>query len=170
MNWLDVILLLPLLVGLVRGLMRGLVSEIIAIMVVILGVLFSRLFAAPFSEWLCNQFSWAKEACDITAYILLFLTTAVVLYFFSRLFTKTLNLINLGWANKLSGGVFGALKYGIIVLIAVFVLDKTNQSTHWLDDSPVVQSSIVYPRFVELERTLISNFQPIDNTQIEDNQ
>ena len=57
-NWLDVILLLPLLVGLVRGLMRGLVSEIIAILAVILGVLTARLWASRFSEWLCCQFQW----------------------------------------------------------------------------------------------------------------
>lgn len=170
MNWLDVILLLPLLVGLVRGLMRGLVSEIIAILAVILGVLSARLWANPFSEWLQNLFSWTKEACDITAYILIFLATAIVLYFLARLVTKTLKLVQLGWANKVLGGLFGMLKYGIIVLIAVFVLDRTNQSSHWLDDSPIVQSSIVYPRFVQWEQTLISDYQSMINTQTQENE
>ena len=43
MNWLDVLIVLPLLFGLVRGLMRGLVSEVIAIAVVVLGALGSRM-------------------------------------------------------------------------------------------------------------------------------
>ena len=84
-NWLDVILLLPLLVGLVRGLMRGLVSEIIAILAVILGVLSARLWAAPFSEWLFWQFKWPVEICSLVAHVLLFLATAIALSIFARL-------------------------------------------------------------------------------------
>ena len=48
-NWLDVLILLPLLVGLVRGIMRGFISEIIAFVVVIFGVLGARMVAPSFS-------------------------------------------------------------------------------------------------------------------------
>ena len=88
MNWLDVLLLLPLLVGLVRGLMRGLISEIIAIVVVILGVLGAKLWAPPFSKWLLTQFAWPQGVCDVVAYTLLFLGIAIVLSILARLLTK----------------------------------------------------------------------------------
>ena len=52
MNWLDALILLPLIVGLVRGLMRGFISEVIAIVVVILGVIGARFAAPPLSNWL----------------------------------------------------------------------------------------------------------------------
>ena len=52
MNWLDVLIVLPVLVGLVRGLMRGFISEIIAFVVVILGVLGARIIAPPFSAFI----------------------------------------------------------------------------------------------------------------------
>ena len=55
MNWLDVLLLLPLLVGLVRVLMRGFISEVIAIVVVILGVIGARFAAPPLSAWLLTH-------------------------------------------------------------------------------------------------------------------
>lgn len=149
MNWLDVLILLPLLVGLVRGLMRGLISEIIAIVVVILGVLGSRFAAPPFSAWLLKQFAWPEGVCDVVAYVLLFLVIAIILSILARLLTKFLRAIHLGWANRLLGGLFGLCKYGILVLIAVFVMDKTNEAFHWLDKSPVVQSSVMYPKLVK---------------------
>jgi len=154
MNWLDVLLVLPLLVGLVRGLMRGLVSEVIAIAVVILGALGSRMWAKPFSQWLLAQFAWPQQVCDVVAYVLLFLAIAIVLSIAAHWLNKLLRAIHLGWANRLGGAVFGIAKYGLIVLIAVFVMDYTNQAYHWLDESPVVKTSVVYPQMVKITRQI----------------
>lgn len=149
MNWLDIIIVLPLLVGLVRGFMRGFVTEIIAIMVVILGAVGSRLLAPTFSVWLLKQFAWPQEICDVVAYILLFLAIGVVLAILGKLFTKLLHAIHLGFFNRLLGGVFGLCKFGIIVLVVVFAMDRINSHFHWLDNSPVVQTSVVYPYMVK---------------------
>lgn len=162
MNWLDAILLLPLLFGLVRGLMRGLISEIIAFTVVILGVLGARFGAPSFSVWLLKQFAWPQNVCDIVAYTLVFLAVAIVLSILARLLTKFMRAIHLGWANRLLGGVFGVLKYGIIVLVAVFVMDKSNQAFHWAENSPILKSSVVYPQMVKL-CTIIYRSVPISD-------
>ena len=150
MNWLDVILLLPLLVGLVRGFMRGLISEIIAIVVVIFGVLGAKWWAPPFSQWILCQFAWPQGVCDVVAYVLLFLGIAIVLSLIARGLNKFLRAVHLGWANRLFGGVFGVAKYGIIVLVAVFAMEHTDQSFHWIASSPVVKTSVVYPYGVKL--------------------
>ena len=157
MNWLDVIILLPLLVGLVRGLMRGLISEVIAIVVVILGVIGSRFFAPPFSEWLLGQFAWPQGVCEVVAYTLIFLAIAILLSLLAKGLTKFMRAIHLGWANRIFGGIFGMLKYGIIVLIVVFVMDRTNQSFHYLDDSPVVQTSVLYPKMVKVVHKVLNS-------------
>ena len=154
MNWLDVVLLLPLLVGLVRGLMRGLISEIIAFVVIILGVLGARLAAPSFSCWLLKQFAWPQGVCDVVAYTLIFLGIAIILSILARLLTKFLRAIHLGWANRLFGGLFGVCKYGLLVLFAVFIMDKTNQTFHYLDEAPVVKTSVIYPKMVKLCGTI----------------
>ena len=160
MNWLDVILVLPLLVGLIRGLMRGLISEIIAIAVVVLGVLGSRWGAPGFSAWLLSQFAWPEQVCDVVAYMLIFLAIAIVLSILAKLLYKFLRAIHLGWANRLLGGMFGLAKYALIVLIAVFAMNKTNEVYHWLDESPIVKTSIVYPHMVKA-CTIIYHSVPI---------
>lgn len=155
MNWLDVLIVLPLLFGIVRGVMRGLVSEIIAIVVVIFGVLCARFWAPPFSEMLIAQFAWPKGVCDVVAYTLLFLAVAIVLSILARLLNKLLKAIHLGWINRLFGGLCGFVKYAIIVLIVIFAMDKTNETFHWLDESPVVKSSVVYPQAVKATHWVI---------------
>lgn len=155
-NWLDVILVLPLVVGLVRGLMRGLISEIIAIVVVILGVLGARFGAPPFSAWLLTQFAWPQGVCDVVAYTMLFLGIAILLSILARLLTKFMRTIHLGWANRLAGGLFGIAKYGLIVLIVVFVMDRTNDAFHWLDGAQVVSDSVIYPLMVKATHALLS--------------
>ena len=155
-NWLDVILVLPLVVGLVRGLMRGLISEIIAIVVVILGVLGARFGAPPFSAWLLTQFAWPQGVCDVVAYTILFLGIAIVLAILARLLTKFMKAIHLGWANRLAGGLFGIAKYGLIVLVVVFAMDRTNDAFHWLDGAQVVSDSVMYPLMVKATHALLS--------------
>ncbi|MBQ6790767.1 MAG: CvpA family protein [Paludibacteraceae bacterium] len=156
MNWLDILLILPLVVGLVRGVMRGFISEIIAIIVVILGVIGARLLAPPFSTWLLGQFAWPQGVCDAVAYTLLFLGIAIVLSILAKLLTKLMKAINLGWVNRLFGGLIGLAKFGLIVLVVVFAMSKTNESFHWLDNSPVVQSSVVYPQLVKATDAILS--------------
>lgn len=157
MNWLDVLLLLPLLVGLVRGLMRGFISEVIAIVVVVLGAVGARFAAPPFSAWLlAHNADWPQGVCDVVAYTLVFLLIAVLLSIAARKLNKSLHKIHLGWANRLLGGLFGLCKYGVIVLVVVFAMDRTNDAYHWLDDAPVVQSSRVYPVMVHITDDLLS--------------
>lgn len=158
MNWLDVLILLPLLVGLVRGLMRGLISEIIAIVVVILGVLGSRFAAPSLSKCFLQWFEWPEGVCDVVAYVVIFLVIAIILSIAAKLLTKVLRAIHLGWANRLLGGLFGMLKYGILVLIAVFIMDKTDEVFHWQEKEPVVKSSVLYPYAVQITHTIIPTF------------
>ena len=152
MNWLDVLIVLPVLVGLVRGLMRGFISEIIAFVVVILGVLGARLIAPPFSAGLLSLFDWPEPVCDVVAYTLVFLLIAIGL----AIAAKLLKAIHLGWASRIAGALVGMLKYGLIVLVVVFVMDRTNDSFHYLDDAEVVQTSFFYPKFVKITDAILS--------------
>ena len=136
--------------------MRGLISEVIAIVVVILGVVGARYAAPSFSTWLLQQFAWPQGVCDVVAYTLIFLAIAILLSLLAKLITRFLRAIHLGWANRLLGGFFGIAKYGVLVLLVVFVLDKTNESFHYLDEAPVVKTSVVYPYMVQATHAVLS--------------
>ena len=156
MNWIDILILLPLLVGLVRGLMRGFISEVIAVAVVILGALGARFLAPLLSGAILTLFAWPQGVCEVVAYVVIFLVIAILLSIIGKMLTKLIRAIHLGLANRILGGAFGIIKYGVFVLIAVFILNKTNEEYHYLDESPVVKSSVLYPKMVHIADAVLS--------------
>jgi len=156
MNWLDVLIVLSVLLCLIRGLMRGFVSEVIALVVVVFGALGARYMAPPFSGAIQEAFAWPAGTCDVIAYVLIFLIIAIILSVIARGTTRFLNAIHLGWANTLLGGAFAVCKAGLIILIAVFILERTNDEYHYLDDAPILKESTLYPKLVQATHDLLS--------------
>ena len=153
MSWLDIIILLPLLIGLVRGLMKGLVIEITSIVAIVLGILGSRLWGAMFATWLLRQFAWSESVCVVLAYALLFVTISILLHLVAKLLTKLFKKISLGWLNRLLGGVFGTLKWGIIVLVMVLCIHQLDKQFHFIQRD-LKQKSIVYMQAAPLSEKM----------------
>ena len=156
MNWLDGLIVLSVLICLIRGLMHGFVSEVIALVVVIFGALGARLIAPTVSGAIQTAFAWPSGTCDVIAYVLIFIGIAMLLSLLARDLTRFLNKIHLGWANKLLGGAFGACKAGMIILIVVFIMERTNDEYHYLDEAPVLKESVLYSKIVQATHEILS--------------
>lgn len=153
--WLDILIALPLLIGFIRGLMRGLVTEFIAITAVILGCVGAKIWGATISAWLQAQFTWPQPVCDVTSYALLFIAIALALNMLGRLFTRLLSAIHLGFLNRLLGAVFGTLKWSIIVLTLVFLVDKLDSQFRFMQEE-LKQKSITYQPAVKTANACLS--------------
>ena len=148
LNWLDIIILLPLLIGLVRGLMKGLITEIIAILAVVFGFIGAKLWGQTFSAWILQQFTWPQAVCDAVAYALLFLGISLALHLAGRLVSRLLSAISLGWMNRLLGGAFGIAKWALIVLAVVFCVNKLDTQFRFMKPE-LKSSSLLYPTAVK---------------------
>lgn len=143
--WLDVIILLPLLFGLIRGLMRGLVTELNAVLAVLLGVLGSRLCGADFATWIVTKTSWPQAVANVIAYVLLFLSIAIVLTLLGKVFQKLLKKINLGWVNRLLGGICGTIKWSVIVLVLIWITGQLDTNFKLMPTDLKQQSRLYQP-------------------------
>ena len=143
MSWLDILILLPLLIGLVRGLMKGLIVEVSSIVAIILGFLGAKWWSAAFASWLMQQFEWSETACIVVAYALLFAGIALGLNIIARLLSKLFQKIQLGWLNRLLGGVFGTAKWGIVIVALVLCLHYLDKQFQFLSPE-LKQQSVVY--------------------------
>ena len=143
MSWLDIIILLPLLIGLVRGLMKGLIVEVISIAAIILGVIGAKLWSAAFAAWLILQFEWSETAAIVVSYALLFTGIALALNIFGRLLSKLFQKIQLGWLNRLLGGVFGLAKWGIVMASLVLCLHTLDTQFQFITPE-LKEKSMVY--------------------------
>ena len=143
MSWLDILILLPLLIGLVRGLMKGLIVELSSIVAIILGFMGAKYWSASFATWLMQQFNWSETACIVVAYALLFAGIALALNILARLLSKLFQKIQLGWLNRLLGGVFGVAKWGIVIVALVLCLHNLDKQFQFIQPE-LKDKSVVY--------------------------
>ena len=166
MSWLDIIILLPLLIGLVRGLMKGLVIEITSIVAIILGVLGSRLWGAMFATWLLRQFAWPESVCVVLAYALLFVGISILLHLVAKLLTKLFKKVSLGWLNRLLGGIFGTLKWAIIVLTLVLCVHRLDEQFQFIQRD-LKEQSIIYMQAAPLSEKMWAEIKKqVENRQL----
>ena len=143
MTWLDILILLPLLIGLIRGLMKGLIVEVTSIVAIILGFLGAKLWSATFASWLIQQFEWSETACIVVAYALLFAGIALALNLVARLLSKLFQKIQLGWLNRLLGGIFGTAKWGIVIVALVLCVHNMDKQFQFIQPE-LKEKSVVY--------------------------
>ena len=143
MSWLDILILLPLLIGLVRGLMKGLIVEVSSIVAILLGFFGAKYWSAAFASWIIQQFDWSETACIVVAYALLFAGIALGLNIVARLLSKLFQKIQLGWLNRLLGGIFGTAKWGIVIVALVLCVHNLDKQFQFIQPE-LREKSVVY--------------------------
>lgn len=143
MSWLDILILLPLLIGLVRGLMKGLIVEVSSIVAILLGFIGAKYWSAAFASWLMQQFDWSETVCIVVAYALLFAGIALGLNIVARLLSKLFQKIQLGWLNRLLGGIFGTAKWGIVIVALVLCVHNLDKQFQFIQPE-LREKSVVY--------------------------
>jgi membrane protein required for colicin V production len=153
MGVLDIILAALLLFGLVRGFMKGLFVEVASLVALVAGVYgaihFSN-FAASFLE---GRFDWSEKTINITAFAITFLVIIIAISLAGKALTKIADFAALGILNKLLGGVFGALKIGLILSVLLIVFDKMNKTIPFVDKADL-EDSILYKPVKSLAPTI----------------
>ncbi len=143
MNVLDIVLGALILFGLVRGLMKGLFVEVASIVALILGVYGAIHFSNFVAEFLESRVEWDEQYINITAFAITFIIIVIAIAMAGKALTKLADFAALGILNKLLGGVFGALKIGLILSIILIVFNRLN-STLPLVEEHEIKSSILY--------------------------
>ncbi|WP_452230417.1 MULTISPECIES: CvpA family protein [unclassified Lacinutrix] len=163
MSVLDIILGALLLFGLVRGFMKGLFVEVASLAALVAGVYgaihFSH-FAATFLE---GKFSWEEKYINIVAFAITFIVIILVISLAGKALTKLADFAALGIINKLLGGVFGALKIGLILSIILVVFSTMNNTIPFVGEEDLKDSvlyepvksiaPILFPSIIKAEET-----------------
>ncbi|MDR1414996.1 MAG: CvpA family protein [Odoribacteraceae bacterium] len=127
MNYLDIILLIPLLYGAARGISRGLVVEIATLLALVLGVYLALRCSDPARVILQEYMMIPPQYSYYVAFAIIFLVVVIVIHLLGKLLTKLLNVIALGLLNRLLGTLFGVLKMTIVVCALLFLFNSIDQ-------------------------------------------
>jgi len=126
MNSLDLYLLIPIALGFIFGLFKGLVKELASLAAIVLGIYGAKLLAPILSNILVQTFEFSPKYAHPLSYLFIFIAIAIMLLILAKMLHKMFESISLGGLNKLFGGVFGAMKYALIISVLLNVFDAVD--------------------------------------------
>jgi membrane protein required for colicin V production len=145
MALIDIILGSLLLFGLIRGFMKGLFVEVASLVALVAGVYGAIHFSTFAAEFLNSKLDWDQKYIDIVAFAITFVIIVLVIALAGKALTKLANFAALGILNKLLGGVFGALKIGLILSILLIVFDNMNNTIPFANEEDLEESILYNP-------------------------
>lgn len=154
MNFLDVFILIPIVWFWIRGISKGLIIELATLAGMVLGILGAYYFASYGQDLLREYFSFSEHTARVVSYIVIFLVIWIVIYLIGRAIDKSVDLMAMGWFNKILGGIFGLAKGVLIVCLVLLLIEKTDPNSKVIKPN-VKEKSFLYEPLMKMVHTII---------------
>ncbi|QOD59718.1 CvpA family protein [Polaribacter haliotis] len=145
MNIFDIIIAALLLFGFVRGIMKGLFVEVASLVALIGGVYGAIHFSHFIGDFLKESVSWEQEYISLVAFAATFVVIIIIIALLGKMLTKLADFASLGIINKVLGGVFGALKIGLILSVVFIFFGKMNDTIPFIEKETIKESILFEP-------------------------
>jgi membrane protein required for colicin V production len=145
MNIFDIVIAALLIFGFVRGVMKGLFVEVASLVALIAGVYGAIHFSYFIGDFLKESVSWSEEYVSLTAFAGTFIIIIIVISLLGKVLTKLADFASLGIINKILGGVFGALKIGLILSVVFIFFGKINNTIPFIKKKTLEESILYKP-------------------------
>ncbi|MCL7752419.1 CvpA family protein [Polaribacter sp. Z022] len=153
MNIFDIIIAALLLFGFVKGVMKGLFVEVASLVALVGGVYGAIHFSYFVSDFLKEYVSWKPEYISLASFAITFVIIIVIIALLGKVLTKIADFAALGILNKILGGVFGALKIGLILSVVFIFFGKMNDTIPFIEKE-TLEKSILYSPVKKIAPTI----------------
>ena len=122
MNVLDILLIIPLLVMAYRGFTRGLIIGLATLVALVLGIWAGIRFTDVASVFVGQVIHVNEKLLPVITFTIIFFLILLIVHLFGRMLEKLVNLVALGWLNKLLGGIFGIAKAALLLSVLLYLI------------------------------------------------
>ena len=179
MNYIDILLTIPLLIAAWKGFKKGLIIEIFSL-IALIGGIWGGLHYSVQAEPKIKELIGTEEYTQQISFLIVFIAVAIGVYFLGKLLEKIVSLVALGFANKMLGLFFSTLKTAYILSVVTVLFLSINGQFNLLSNKvcneslllkPLSQLSILtIPKLKESKIGEKINFDKVDPFfQLEDN-
>jgi membrane protein required for colicin V production len=145
MNVFDIVIAALLIFGFVRGVLKGLFVEVASLAALIGGVYGAIHFSYFIGDFLKEAVSWDQEYVSLAAFAGTFITIIVTIALLGKMLTKLADFAALGVINKILGGLFGAIKIGLILSVIFIFFGKMNDTIPFVKKETLDESILYAP-------------------------
>lgn len=145
MNYLDIIILILILLAAVNGLRRGFIEEIAGLAALILGIWAAIKFSGFAGGIIAEHIEVDEKYLSIIAFIVTFLLVLVLVIVVGKVVEKMINIVSLGFLNRLAGLVFGAAKGAVFLSVFLLIFNYFNKDLHFVSEETIEKSQLWEP-------------------------
>ena len=122
----DIIFFILLALAIVKGISRGLIVAIFSFFAIIIGVAAAMKLSYIVANWLQQSFNTSGRWLPIVSFIIVLIAVIFLVRWIANLIQKAINIVMLGWLNKLGGIILYSFVFLFVYSIFLFYLTQMN--------------------------------------------
>lgn len=156
MNYIDIIFLVPIVWFTYQGFKRGFIIELSSLVALILGIYAALYFSGYAAEFLMDNLNMGPKYVPVLSFIVTFIVIVFLVYSVGKILEKIIDMVALGFLNKLAGGVFGLLKGVVLISVVLMIMNYFNDD---LISTKKKKNSMLYAPIEGIAPLLWENMQ-----------
>lgn len=157
MNFLDILMIVPMIWYGFKGFRKGLVFEVAGIV----GLVVGTWIAINFSKKVAEIIGLSGKYVDIIAFAITFAAVIFLVYLFAKFIEKMVTFVVPELINNLGGMVFGVLKIAIIASILLYFVTSMDRYELFLKKD-IKSGSMLYPPVSSIAPVLFPEFRKVE--------
>jgi membrane protein required for colicin V production len=144
MNFIDIVLLVPLGYAAYKGFKHGLVIEVFTLLALFVGLYAGIHFSDFCADYLKHTFDLNNEYLPVIAFTLVFLGVGAMVYFAGKTIEQMIRVVNLSPLNKFFGAFFGLIKMVYFLSIILVLVESYDEKGNFFPDEKKESSFLYY--------------------------
>ena len=157
MNVLDIILLCFVALLLVNGIRKGFIISLASLVALIAGIYCAVHFSNYISDILVQHVHPSRTWLPILSFIVTFLIVVILIMLLAKGLEKLVELVGMGFFNRLFGAIFGLLKGILLASVIFFIIHSIDQKENLIHQK-TKEESIFYKPVEMIFPTLMKIF------------
>ena len=145
MEIIDWIIIGAFVVGAILGFSKGALRQIATLIGLVAGLLLARALYAAVGERMAVELGTSATMAQIIAFFLIWLLVPIVLLWVASLLSRVMEIVHLGFVNRLAGAAVGLVKYAILVSMVIHFVEFIDTKNELIQKAVKETSLLYYP-------------------------
>tara|TARA_B100000508_G_scaffold141092_1_gene146374 strand:- start:15882 stop:16526 length:645 start_codon:yes stop_codon:yes gene_type:complete len=154
MNFVDIIIIVPLIYAGWVGFKKGLVIEVFTLLALLVGIYAGIHFSDWTSGLIKDNIDIEGKYLPVVAFTLTFLAVGAIVYFAGKMIERMLKVVNLSPLNKAFGLIFGLIKMVYTLSILIILLETYDERGDFIPENIKSESLLYEPVKVTASATI----------------
>ncbi len=145
MNYLDILLAIPLIWALYKGFTKGLIFAVASLLALILGIYGAIHFSFVTETYIRAWFHPDDKYLAFLSFTITFVLIVIIVHMVAWAIDRLVKAIALGIVNRLAGVVFNVIKMAFILSVILSLVNYLNSFSHFLPEKDQEESLLYKP-------------------------